>query len=258
MILLLSMAWAGLLDALDPAERHLETCRIAVGEAEEAEKVSQVHGVWKACLGEAERLGYAELAGGLKAEVAVSAAEVEAEPLRTAEPHRWAVAVLGEAAQWTSVTLPTDRVRRIFRRWMELDEGRAYAEPIRSISVNWRLPVGEMDEQVVRRHVEDAGLKWVQPGDPTADVIVTARLEQAETSGDESAQGTLRKVVRTLSIERLRLPARDRTLKGFVVSSAAESPTAGEAADAALRVTADTAAQRLLLRLLCELFPPAD
>lgn len=258
MMLLVALAHAGLLDGFEPSERHLETCRIAVEEAAEASRVAQVHGVWKACLGEAERLGYGDITEGLRAAVAVSAAEVEAEPQRLSAPHRWAVAVLGEAARWTNVTFPTDRVRQVFRQWMEVDEGRAYAEPIRNVSVNWRIPVAAADEQVVRRYVEDAGLRWVAPGDATADVIVSARLERVETDGEGSAQGTLRRVVRTLAVERVRLPARARTLKGFTVSSTSESPTAAEAGDSALRITADAAAQRLLLRLLGELFPPAD
>jgi hypothetical protein len=254
-IALVALAHAGLLDSLEPADRHLETCRIVVEEAEAGGKVEQVHGVWRACLAEAERLGYTDIVDGLRAEVAVTAAQAEADPIRVSEPHRWAVSVLAEAARWSNVTFPTDVVRKVFRQWMEVDEGRAFAEPIRSVSVNWRIPVAAEDEQVVRRYVEDAGLKWVAPGDPSADVILAARLERAETNGEGSAQGTLRRVIRTLAVERVRLPATARTLKGFTVSSTAESPTADEAAEKALRVTSDAAAQRLLLRLLGELFP---
>jgi hypothetical protein len=255
---LLAFAFAGLIDGLEPSERHIETCRIAVEEAETAGNVTQAHGVWKACLGEAERLGYADLTEGLRAILAVTAAEVEAEPIRVSQPHRWSVAVLTEAAAWSTVTFPTDIVRRVFRQWMEVDEGRAFAEPIRSVSVNWKLPIRDEDEQVVRRYLEDAGLKWVAPGDATADVILFARLDRAETNGEGSAQGTLVRITRTLAVERARLPARSVTLKGFTVSASAESPGADEAAELALRVAADAAAQRLLLRLLGELFPPVD
>ncbi len=258
MIALLAVAFAGLIDALEPSERHLETCRIAVEEAEEVAKGDQAHGVWKACLGEAERLGYTDIVDGLRAIVAVSGAVVEADPLRSTQPHRWSVAVLSEAAQWANATFPTDIVRRVFRQWMEVDEGRAFAEPIRTVSVHWKLPVHPEDEQIVRRYIEDAGLKWVAPGHASADTILFARLDRAETDGDSSAQGTLRRVSRTLVVEKVRLPARSTSLKGFTVSATAESPTGDEAAERALRVTADAAAQRLLLRLLGELFPPQD
>lgn len=244
------LASAGLLDSMTAADRHLETCKLAAAEAEEKVDLERVHGVWKACLGEAQRLGYAELEPSLKAEVAVTAARVEAEPLRSGQPHRWALAVLGEAARWSTADFPSDVVRHTFRAWMTTDEGRAYVDPVRTVSVVWEAPVSPADEEVVRRFVEDAGLRWAAAGSADTDSTVYARLGQRIQGGASSSQGQLQVARTELVVSRVRVRAEDATLKGFTVSASSEAAEAAEAQDRALRLVADAAAQRLLLRLL--------
>lgn len=250
MILLLPAALAGLLDSLSEADRHLETCKLAAEDAEGKADLGRVHGVWKACLGEAQRLGYAELESSLKAEIAVSAARVAAEPLRADQPHRWALSVLSEAARWSTADFPSDVVRRTFRAWMTTDEGRAYVDPVRTVSVVWEAPTGPKEEEVLRRYVEDAGLRWAAAGSPDTDSTVFARLEQRIDGGAATAQGQLKVAQTELVISRVRVKAVDATLKGFTVSATAEAADAADAEDQALRQVADATAQRLLLRLL--------
>ena len=256
LLLHLSGAQAGLLDAMSDADRHLETCKIAAEEAEAVDAWERLWGVWKACLGEAKRREFAELLPGLEAEVAVSGALVHAASIRTTEPHRWAVEVLSEAARWSNTAFPTDVVRRTFRAWMETDEGGAFVEPVRTVTVPWEAPVDAGMEGVIRRYVEDAGLKWTTPGDPKADTVLTARLDVVNAGGESSAQGQLVLSTTTLTVSRVRFKSRSDADKGFAVSASAESPLAADATDRALRTTAEAASQRLLLRVLGVLFAP--
>lgn len=254
MLALYSLAAAGLLDEMSPADRHLETCKLAASDAADRADLTREVGVWKACLGEARRLGYTELESSLQAEVAVGGARVEAEPLRVAQPHRWATGVLSEAARWSTADFPSDVVRRTFRAWMTTDEGRAYVDPVRAVSVVWETAIDPRAEEVLRRFVEDAGLRWAAAGSPEADSTVFARLDRKVQGGAQSAQGQLQLVRTELVVARVRVKARDATLKGFTVSADAEAAEVAEAEDKALRVVADATAQRLLLRLLGELF----
>ncbi|MSQ02477.1 MAG: hypothetical protein EXR71_11400 [Myxococcales bacterium] len=252
--LVVGLVHAGLLDALSDSDRHLEACKLAAADAEENGDVSRVSGVWKACLGEATRLGYVDLETSLKAEISVGIERVAAESLRETEPHRWAQRVLEVAAQWSTADFPSDVVRRTFRSWMGTDEGRAYVDPVRAVSIVWEAPVAPRVEEVVRRYIEDAGLKWAAPGSPDTDCTVFARLDARPEGGASSAQGQLVVVRTSLQVSRVRIRARDATLKGFSVTASAESPDRTEAEDRALRSVADATAQRLLLRLLGALF----
>ncbi len=248
------MVHAGLLDALSDSDRHLEACKLAASDAEDKGDVARVQGVWKACLGEATRLGYLDLETSLKAEISVGLERVEADSLREKDPHRWALRVLEVAAEWSTADFPSDVVRRTFRTWMGTDEGRAYVDPVRAVSIVWEAPIAPGVEEVIRRYIEDAGLKWAAPGSPTTDCTVFARLDARPEGGASSAQGQLVVVRTTLEVSRVRIRARDVTLKGFSATASAESPDQAEAADRALRSVADATAQRLLLRLLGALF----
>ncbi len=248
------LAQAGLLDALSDSDRHLEACKLAASEAEEGGDVTRVQGVWKACLGEATRLGYPDLETSLRAEISVGVERVAAESLRESQPHRWALRVLEVAAEWSTADFPSDVVRRTFRSWMGTDEGRAYVDPVRAVTVVWEAPVAPAVEEVIRRYIEDAGLKWANPGSPDTDCTVFARLDARPEGGASSAQGQLVVVRTTLEVSRVRIRARDATLKGFSATASAESPDQKEAEDRALRSVADATAQRLLLRLLGALF----
>lgn len=256
LLLFVSGADAGLLDGMTEADRHLETCKIAAEEAEAGEAWERLWGMWKACLAEAKRREFAELLPGLEAEVAVSGALVQASAIRTTQPHRWAVDVLSEAARWSNTEFPTDIVRRTFRAWMETDEGRAFVERVRTVSITWETPVDAANEGVIRRYVEDVGLKWTTPGDPKADTVLTARLDVINSGGESSAQGQLVLSTTTLTVSRVRFKSRSDADKGFAVSASAESPLAADATDRALRTTAEAASQRLLLRVLGVLFEP--
>ena len=254
LILTFSVAKAGLLDSMGPGDRHLGMCRIAAEEAEAAESWDRLWGIWKACLAESKRLGFTELQLGLEGEVAVSQALLHAAPMRVADPHRWALEVLSEASRWATAEFPTDIVRRTFRAWMETDEGRAYVEPVRHISVTWETHVDPVLEQVIRRYVEDAGLKWATPGDPRVDTAIAARLDVRTTGGESSAQGQLVLSTSTFSVSRIKIKDRAVARPGFKVQASAEAPDATEATDTAVRSVADSASQRLLLRVLAALF----
>jgi len=252
-VVLISLAHAGLLDSLDEPSRHLAGCQQAAADAESVDPQRAV-GVWEACLGEADRLGYAELLPGLRAQVAVEKAWAAAAPRFATDPHHAAMDVLAVAARWSTADLSTDLVTRTFRGWMETDEGRAYVEDVRTVSVTWEGGPDPRVDEALRKAVQDVGLKWVSPGDPAADTLIAAHLEVSHDAGAASAQGQL-VVTRTgLVFDKVRVRARDATLKGFTVSASAESPTAAEADAASLKVSAEAAARTLLHRVLGVLF----
>ncbi len=257
-VMFCATAYAGLIDALDGSSRHLAYCKEAADSAEEAHRYKESAGAWEACAAEAERRGYRELLPGLQAQVAVSRAMADGADYRLKDPAKFAVRVLEVAARQSALDYPSDAIRALFRGWMETDEGRAKLSTLRTVTVDWRA--GDRAHQaraseVVRRYIEDVGLKWADPGSPDVDVILFSRLLVTTLSPTAERQGAMQHSEVKIITDRVRFRTLDKEAKGFTAESTTESPDADEAEDKALHVAAELAARATLQRVLSQLFP---
>lgn len=248
-------ALAGLLDALSEEERHVRICQDAAAPAEAAFDYASAAGVWEACLGESRRLGYEAAATLLADQLALSTVMAEAAPYRTSDPSRFALDVLEVAARQASVQYPTDAVTRTFLAWTQTEAGRGRLEPMRTVTVEWAGAGDPHAHELVRRYVQDLGLKWAEPGDPDVDVIVYARLVTTDLEPRQSTRlGSLSRAQAVVSVERVRFRHLDRTLDGFAATAAAESPEKATAREEALRGACERAAAQVLKAVLRAVF----
>lgn len=256
-------ATAGLLDEMDDASRHLAYCKQAADDAAADGKWDMAKGAWSVCLSEAQRRGFETIVPALRAQVAISEALAEHAALKEAQPHQWAVAVLTVAAEYAALDLPSDDVRLTFRAWMGTDEGRAYVEDVRTVTVVWDgVKDPSRPDETLQRSLEDCGLKWGSPGSTDVDTIVYATLAERATSlvetlasGEQSKAGAYAHSETTLTVKKVRFKTRDASGKGFTTKASADNPEADAARDAATTTAADLAARIVLQRALAELFP---
>lgn len=257
MILLLSasLAHAGLLDALSEEDRQVRVCQEAAADAEAVHDYARAAGVWDACLRECSRLGFEGALPMLRDQHALSAAMAEAAAWRTADPDRWAQAVLAVAAGQGSVEYPTDAVADVFRAWMTTEAGKARLEPVRTVTVQWEGDADVRVSQLVRRYVEDLGLRWADPGDPEVDVIVFARVAVRDLEPRTSSRmGSLARAEATVEVDRVRFRHLDRTEEGFQAVASTEHADAPVAREEALRSATERAAARVLKSVLKVVF----
>lgn len=260
MILLVPGALAGLIDTLSPEERQVAICRQAAAPAEEAFDFAKAAGVWEACLGEAKRQGFTGAVPLLQDQVTLLTARAEAAPLRTTDPNRYALEVLAVAADLRAgQALGTD-VADIFRAWMATEAGKQRLEPVRTVTLQWsEAPASEAQgaraAEVFRRHVEDLGLKWADPGHPDVDVIVYGALtvRPVEKVAADDAPSLPRAEAR-FEVERVRFRTIDQETSGFRAAATAEDPELPAAEDQALRGACERAAARLLKQVLQTVF----
>ena len=256
------VATAGLLDEMDDATRHVAYCRQAADDAVAAENWDAAQGAWSACLSEAKRREFATIIPALEAQVDISTALADNAFLKPTNPHQWAMAVMQVAAEHAAVDLPSDEVRRTFRAWMDTDEGRAYVEDVRTVTIIWSSDKdAERINETLQRKIEDCGLKWASPGSTDVDVIVYAsvvekQVAKTETlaSGELSKAGPYSHAEASLTVEKVRFKTRNAKGKGFSTSANADRAETNAARDAALSDAADLTARVLLQRVLAELF----
>lgn len=250
---------------MDDASRHLAYCKQAADDATADGKPDVAKGAWSVCLSEAKRRGFETIVPSLRAQVAISEALAEHAAIQVTQPHQWAVAVLAVAAEYASVDLPSDDVRLTFRAWMATDEGRAYAEDVRTVTVIWDgLKDTQRPDETMQRSLEDCGLKWSTPGAADVDTIVYATLAERATSlvetlasGEQSKAGAYAHAETTLIVSKVRFKTRDASGKGFTTKAAADNAEPDKARDASTTTAADLAARVILQRALAELFPPS-
>lgn len=260
MILFVAAAQAGLIDTLSPAERQVEICRQAAAPAEEAFAFDRAAGVWEACLAETKRQGHVEAVPMLEEKVALVKARAKAAPYRTDDPNRYALEVLAVAADQRAATTLGSDTADVFRAWMATEPGKQRLEPVRTITLVWAAPpaeaeVGRKAAEVFRRHVEDLGLKWADPGHPEVDVIVYAELDVRpfeKVAADDAP--SLPRAEARFEVERVRFRTIDDEAGGFRATATAEDPEASVAADQAVRGACERAAARLLKQVLRAVF----
>lgn len=255
MLLLVAPALAGLLDALSMEERQVRICQDAAAPVEAEHDYARAAGIWEACLGECRRLGYEGAAVMLEDQLALSRAMAKAAEWRASDPNRFALDVLSVAATQVSVEYPTDAVAETFRAWTKTEGGKGRLEPVRTVTVQWEGGGDPHASELVRRYVQDLGLKWADPGDPDVDVIVFATLTRADLEPRQSSRmGSLARAQADVRVDRVRFPRLDRTQDGFTATAAAESAEKPEAREEALRAACERAAAQVLKAVLRAVF----
>ncbi|MDP2310554.1 MAG: hypothetical protein Q8P18_31335 [Pseudomonadota bacterium] len=257
MILFVLPAMAGLLDTLTPEERQVVLCQQVATPAEVVHDYARAAGVWGACLAESRRTGQDAVSALLADQLGIIQARASAAAWRTADPNRYAIAVLTVAADQRSTYYPGTDIADVFRAWMQTEAGKARLEPARTITLVWEgvAPEDEAEARTVaelfRRHVSDLGLKWADPGHPDVDVIVYATLSIAALDPATSGPaGALSRAEARFEATRVRFRTLDDTTDGFRVGSIAEEAEAGLAREAATRAVCERAAARLLKQVL--------
>jgi hypothetical protein len=254
MMLLVPVAFAGLLDAMTDTERQVLICRQAAAPAEERFDYGAAGGIWDACLTEAKRAGNTDVVSSLEDQVALMKARAKAAPYRTSDVNRYALDVLAVVADQKSATYLGTDVSDIFRAWMATEAGKQRLESVRTVTLVWSEPPADAEQgrraaEVFRRHVEDLGLKWADAGHPEVDVIVYGALTTRHV--DAAAEGpSLPRADAKFEVERVRFKHLDRETDGFRVDATAEDAEAATAEDLALRAACERAAGRLLKQVL--------
>ncbi len=245
------VAHAGLIDALTDEQRQVQVCADAARPFEEAREWARAAGVWDACAAECGRLGYADAVRPLKDQAAVLRALAEFDTFRNEDPNRWALPVLSVAAEQDSIDYPTDAMASVFREWARSEAGKSRLASVHTVTVHWEGKADERTSQVLRRYVEDVGLRWAEPGDPDVGIIVHARVRTRDLEPRTSVRmGSLARTEATVDVSRLRMPRIDRTEDGFVTSAATEAASASDAREEALHEACRRAASRLLKQVL--------
>ncbi|MES2639172.1 MAG: hypothetical protein V4850_06800 [Myxococcota bacterium] len=257
MILLVFPAMAGLLDTLSPEERQVVLCQQVATPAEAVHDYTRAAGVWGACLAESRRTGQEAVSAMLEDQLALMQARASAAAWRTTDPNRYAIAVLGVAADQRSTYYPGTDIPDVFRAWMQTEAGKARLAPARTITLIWEgvAPEQEKESRAVaelfRRHVSDLGLKWADAGHPDVDVIVYATLSIAAldpvTTGPA---GALTRAEARFEATRVRFRTLDETTDGFRVAAVAEEAEPALAREQATRAACERAAARLLKQVL--------
>lgn len=247
-------ASAGLLDAMSAEERQVRVCQDAAAPAEKSHEYARAAGIWEACVAECARLGYTDALPALQDQLAIAKEMADAAPLRTTDPDRWAQRILAVAATQGSVDYPTDAVSEVFRAWMGTEAGKTRAEQVRTVSLQLEGDADGRTGELVRRYVQDLGMRWADPGDPDVDTIVYARLSVKDLEPRTSRQGSLARVQTTLMVDSLRFRHLDLTEEGFDASATSEHAEADTAREEALRAACQRTARRLLKATLKVLF----
>ena len=124
MMLLVPVAFAGLLDTFTDEERQVAICQQAAAPAEALHDYARAAGVWEACAAEARRAGHSGAVTMLEDQLALTKARAKAASFRTSDPNRYALDVLAVAADQASTFYPGTDVADIFRAWMATEPGK--------------------------------------------------------------------------------------------------------------------------------------
>ncbi len=253
-MILVAIASAGLLDQGTESSRHLEFCKTAAGDAEDAGQLERAAGVWKACASEAERRQLSDVVAVLKAQADLATVAAEAEATRITDVQAWAVQLLDRAAEYPTLDLPTDIVPRTWRAWMETDRGRAYANDVRVVTAYWSGTETAQGQELFRAYLENVGLNWADPGNPEVDLVVNVSATLSNDAGEASKQGVMQLSTVKMKVDSVRFRRSERSGAGFSVSASAEAAELPVAQEEATRQACDAAARAVLGRVLVELF----
>jgi hypothetical protein len=140
------------------------------------------------------------------------------------------------------------------------EAGKQRMSRVRTITVHWeggmRVERRKRDpamaervraSELIRRYLEDLGLRWAEPGSPEVDVILHARLARKDLAPRISSRmGNIPRAEASVSVSMVRMPKLDLTEEGFDAKVAAEDADATVARDDALRAACSDIAARTL------------
>ena len=271
LLLTVGLAQAGLLDTLDDSGRALQLCVDRGAPAEARGAYAEAADVWKACADEARVNGWSETQARLGDQAALARAFVALESFRESDPGKFALGILEVAARQETRIWLTPSVMSTFHAWMASEAGKSRMADARTVTLYWeqsarvaegpkRGKVGDPRNEVearahaadiLRREVQDLGLRWAEPGDPEIDIIVHARLTTRELAARTSSRmGELPRREVSFRVSSLRFVRLDRTDDGFESRVVAEASTPEAATEEALVGAASDAAARLLKHAL--------
>ena len=212
------------------------------------------------CLAETQRQGQTAATALVEDRLALVKARAKAAEWRTTDPARYAEAVLPVVARQRSATFLGTDVQEIFRAWMGTEAGKGRLDAVRTVTVIWNLEKGQ-DElgrkagELLRRELEDLGLKWADPGKPDVDTIIYATVELALVEPTTTGPaGSLPRAEARIDSERVRFRNIDDETTGFRVTASDEEADAADAQDLALRAACQRAANRVLRQVLQKVF----
>jgi hypothetical protein len=259
-MLLASPVRAGLIDALDEDARALQLCIDRGAPAEASGDYAHALEVWRGCAEEARAQGWTGSQRRLEDQAEFARALVAAGPYRESDPGRFQLAVLERAAMQKARTWLTPTVNDVFRAWVATEAGKQRMSRVRTITVHWeggmRVERRKRDpamaervraSELIRRYLEDLGLRWAEPGSPEVDVILHARLARKDLAPRISSRmGNIPRAEASVSVSMVRMPKLDLTEEGFDAKVAAEDADATVARDDALRAACSDIAARTL------------
>lgn len=265
LLILATIAHAGLLDTLTEEQRQLQLCADAAGPQEAARDWGAAATTWEQCATDLRAHGATGSLPPLMDQSAVLRAMKRHEPLRQSEPGRWGSEILSVAARQSTTIYPSGAVLGVFRAWAATQAGKERLADVSTVTLAW-VPTSDLSPEaraartrhaeLYRRYVEDLGLRWAEPGSPDIDVIVRAQVVERELPPRTTARmGALARRETVVRVADVRFPRLDRTADGYESRSAAEAVTGEEARDEALRAAMAESSAQLLKVVLRAAFP---
>ncbi len=248
----------------DPAEAHYALCRRT--EIDAGEDVERIVGVWKACLSEAERMGYSTVLPEIRGNLALASAMLDAHRSNASSDAERLERALIAVARQRDIQFRLERLAEIYRQYTVTDRGRSRMSAYREVSFRWSnqasIDTGLTQvNEVVRRYMEDAGFRWTDYGHQSAakaDLVCrgTVRARVKEVTG-EDALSQLPVVETIIAIDSIKLPGADKEIQGFLTTATAQATTEQGALDASLHEAAQAMAATMLHRVIQASFATA-
>ena len=247
----------------DPGEMHYTLCRRT--EIEAGEDVERIVGIWKACLSEAERLGYSSVLPPIRGNLALASAILDAHRSDASTQAERLERALIAVARQRDIQFRLEKLAEVYRQYTATDRGRSRMNSYRDVSFRWSnqaaIDTGLTQvNEVVRRYMEDAGFRWTDYGHQSAsraDLVCkgTVRARVKEQSADSLSQ--LPVVETIIAIDSIKLPGVDKEIQGFLTSAAAQDTTEAGALDASLHQASQAMAATMLHRVIQASFATA-
>jgi hypothetical protein len=247
----------------DPAEAHYTLCRRT--EMESGEDVERIVGVWKACLSEAERLGYSSVLPPIRGNLALASALLDASRSGASTEAEQLERALIAVARQRDIQFRLEKLAEIYRRYLVTDRGRSRMASYRDVSFRWTNQASIDDglvhvNEVVRRYMEDAGFRWTDYGHQSAsraDLVCKGTVRARVKNNSPEALDDLPVVETIIAIETVRLPGVEKEIQGFLTTASAQATTEQGALDSSLHQAAQAMAATMLHRVIQASFATA-
>lgn len=217
---------------------------------------------WEACLARAETSGDADFLAMVQGTLAVLSFERQYGQLRETDPIGYARTLLATVAQYPTVQLPMEEIRR---QWLALinDHEARNNIPLRQVSIRIISAPGMSDEEkaaldeYLRRFAVSSGFKAPEGySSEAADSDIFVQCQVALESGTlgDSSKATLFEEALTVSASSVRFKKRGTRGEGVEVTGRADYVERPVALERAMEAVSAEFVDALLLRVITELF----